>query len=160
MRGRRPIPLDLKLLTGNPGKRPLNRREPKGIPGVPACPRHLSRMARDAWHRIGQRLKALKVVTDADAEALELACSAYAEYRAARAVIARRGATYVSRTLHGVLVRKRPEVEIAADAWRRLRLMLVEFGMTPSARTRLATAEPGAGGEAAATDEFLFGSHA
>ena len=38
MRGRRPNPTRLKLLTGNPGKRPLNPDEPKPQIAVPECP--------------------------------------------------------------------------------------------------------------------------
>jgi hypothetical protein len=34
MRGRRPKPTRLKLLTGNPGKHPLNRSEPKPEPAI------------------------------------------------------------------------------------------------------------------------------
>src|SRR5258708_20465570 len=47
------------------------------------------------------------------------------------------GATYKSRTLTGHIIRKRPEVQIAAEAWRRVKGMLVEFGLTPAARSRL-----------------------
>ncbi len=154
MRGRRPIPLEMKLLTGNPGKRRLNRREPKGRPGVPPCPQHLRGVARDAWHRIGRRLKTLRVITDADADALELVCTAYAEYRAALAVVARRGRTYATRTANGIIVRKRPEVAIASEAWWRVKSMLVEFGLTPAARTRIVADHSDSDDQ---VDEFLFG---
>jgi len=35
MRGRRPKPTRLKMLTGNPGKRPLNGNEPRPAAAVP-----------------------------------------------------------------------------------------------------------------------------
>ena len=38
MRGRRPKPTRLKLLTGNPGKRPLNDDEPQPQAAIPECP--------------------------------------------------------------------------------------------------------------------------
>jgi hypothetical protein len=38
MRGRRPKPTRLKVLTGNPGKRPLNMDEPQPEPAIPDCP--------------------------------------------------------------------------------------------------------------------------
>jgi P27 family predicted phage terminase small subunit len=149
----------MKLLTGNPGKRKLNRGEPKGRPGVPPCPPHLTGVARDAWHRLGRRLATLRVITEGDAEALELLCSAYAEYRATLAVVTRRGRTYSTRTANGIIVRKRPEAAIASEAWWRVKSMLIEFGLTPSARTRITAAD--------ATDEtgdqvetFLFGRRA
>ncbi len=80
------------------------------------------------------------VLTLADGKALELLCSVYAEYRDARDVIDRQGATYESHTQNGKIVRARPEVAIASDAWRRIRAMMTEFGLTPSSRSRIAVA--------------------
>src|SRR5262249_22001030 len=42
MRGRRPKPTRLKVITGNPGKRPLNEHEPRPEPQIPPCPSELS----------------------------------------------------------------------------------------------------------------------
>lgn len=36
-----------------------------------------------------------------------------------------------------VIMRPRPEVKMASDAWRRVQRMLVEFGMTPSSRAKV-----------------------
>lgn len=38
IRGKKPKPTNLKILEGNPGKRPLNLNEPKPIPIAPECP--------------------------------------------------------------------------------------------------------------------------
>jgi hypothetical protein len=46
MRGRRPKPTRMKVLTGNPGKRPLNPTEPRPEPIVPDCPVELGPSAR------------------------------------------------------------------------------------------------------------------
>jgi hypothetical protein len=48
-RGPRPEPSSLKLLKGNPGKRPLNEREPKPPAGAPEAPAHLDEEARREW---------------------------------------------------------------------------------------------------------------
>ena len=40
--GRPPKPTYLKVLEGNPGKRPLNENEPKPKPSAPKCPAWLS----------------------------------------------------------------------------------------------------------------------
>ena len=37
-RGRKPIPTAIKELEGNPGGRPLNKREPKPVKKAPRCP--------------------------------------------------------------------------------------------------------------------------
>jgi hypothetical protein len=41
MRGRRPKPTRLKMLTGNPGKRPLNNDEPRPDVNIPEARRSL-----------------------------------------------------------------------------------------------------------------------
>ena len=154
--GRRPRPTALKILEGNPGHRPLGRGEPKPPIGVPPCPKHLRGLARVAWRRIGEQLARMNVATSVDQDALELLVGAYAEYRAATAVIARRGRTYTITTASGRVVRPRPEVGIARDAWRRVRLMLMEFGLTPAARTRVEV-EPPQGEADEGAERSIFG---
>ena len=52
-RGRPPKPTALKLLHGNPGKRPISDREPKPPKGETTCPKHLDATAKTEWKRIG-----------------------------------------------------------------------------------------------------------
>lgn len=59
MRGRKPLPTEVKLLRGNPGRRPLNFNEPKHPPinvmePVPEC--LTSADAREEWTRIVETL--------------------------------------------------------------------------------------------------------
>jgi P27 family predicted phage terminase small subunit len=80
----------------------------------------------------------MRVLTEADGEALALAADALADYVTARGVIQKKGHTYETKTEAGaVMVRPRPEVSIASDAWKRARLMLLEFGLTPAARGKV-----------------------
>jgi phage terminase small subunit len=58
MRGRRPKPTRLKLLTGNPGKRPLNETEPRPEAAIPECPVVLGPVARQEWDRLVLALSA------------------------------------------------------------------------------------------------------
>lgn len=41
MAGRKPKPTAIKELEGNPGKRKLNKKEPKPDKGMPVCPEWL-----------------------------------------------------------------------------------------------------------------------
>lgn len=101
-------------------------------------PKHLPETARLLWKWLAPRLDEMQTLTKVDGPALELLCDAYAEYRSARAVIDAEGATYEAVTEAGAtMVRQRPEVAIAADAWRRVRAMLTEFGLTPSSRSKV-----------------------
>src|SRR5258707_5544374 len=154
--GRRRRPIALKILEGNPGKRDLGRGEPTLPAAVPPCPKHIRGLARGAWQRIGAQLARMHVANHVDQDALELLVGAYAEYRRAQAVLDRRGRTYTIRTASGRVVRARPEVAIAQDAWRRVRLMLQEFGLTPAARTRVEV-EPPPGETGEDAERSIFG---
>lgn len=59
MRGRKPKPPHLKLVTGNPGRRPIVRapkaRKRRRVPWPPA---HLNAEARAEWRRVAPRLVA------------------------------------------------------------------------------------------------------
>ena len=53
--GPKPKPTKLKLLEGNPGRRPINDKEPKPKERLPQCPTHLSEEAKREWQRTGKR---------------------------------------------------------------------------------------------------------
>jgi P27 family predicted phage terminase small subunit len=139
MRGRKPKPSHLKLITGNPGRRKLPKDEPKPAPAVDlAAPEHLSAGARAHWAQVAKELAEAKVLTRLDLHGLGMYCEAFARWTWANAQIQK----------HGVLVKtpngfptQSPLLQIANKAFEQMRVMLAEFGMTPSARTRVATAQ-------------------
>ena len=155
MKGRKPTPSHLKLVQGNPGKRSINASEPRPARARPSAPAHISDKAREIWVYVCDVLDGMGILTKADAIGVEMLCEAYADKLAAREslalpimgkrrdtgdeyVIAAGGArTYLSYGKDGVMVRQRPEVAMIADADRRIRGWLAEFGMTASARTRV-----------------------
>src|ERR1035437_1447979 len=66
MRGRRPKSTIIKLLTGNPGGRKLNKNEPK-YPKLDVTPPHfLDALALEEWNRICSELHATGMLTTAD----------------------------------------------------------------------------------------------
>ena len=77
MRGRRPKPTRMKVLTGNPGKRPLNQTEPQPEPVIPDCPVELGPSARREWDRLVGQLASLRILTPLDRAALAAYCGAY-----------------------------------------------------------------------------------
>src|ERR1043166_7625259 len=78
MRGRRPKPTRLKVLTGNPGKRPLNVAELTPEPAIPDCPPELGPVAHREWDRLVGELASLRLLTNLDRAALAAYCGAYA----------------------------------------------------------------------------------
>lgn len=137
--GRPPKPTLLKELAGNPGKRPLPRNEPQPPDGEVQPPGWLSDEALEIWREHAPAMIQMRLLTVADASTFALFCAAFAMYRLAQEVIDDEGPTYESINIKTgvVMVRARPEVAIAADAWRRVTVMAVQFGMTPSARGRV-----------------------
>jgi P27 family predicted phage terminase small subunit len=146
IRGRRPKPNALKELAGNPGKRKLNPKEPKFAPSEAEAPPYLADAAKDEWDRIAPTLLAQKILTVADRQALAGYCQAFADWQRAQKVLNRGGKNggFTFKTGNGY-VQQRPEVAIAQKA---LSLMLkfgVEFGLTPSSRSRMHAGGEGAG---------------
>src|SRR6185436_7103915 len=97
-RGPRPRPTVLKILNGNPGKRPLNENEPKPKGGLPECPEYLSDKAQAAWSQFAAQLTAAGVATSLDATALELLCNSYAQYLDGADKVAAHGAVWVTKS--------------------------------------------------------------
>lgn len=138
MKGRKPKPSHLHLINGNPGKRSRNRKEPKPKRCIPSPPEHLSDKAKVAWGLLAARLDRMGVLTEADAWALEELAENYVEVVAIRRRIATEGRTQTVETKNGD-VRKisNPLVIQHSDAAKRFRALMCEFGLTPSARTRV-----------------------
>lgn len=138
MPGRKPKPTALKLVQGNPGRRPLNKKEPKPPATMPPKPKHLSGFASEAWDRIAPELHRAGLLSKIDGAGLELLVCAYDDWRAANALVVAEGLTYECETAGGgSMVRARPEVAMRSDAWRRVRAILAEFGLTPASRSRI-----------------------
>lgn len=134
--GRKPTPTALRVLRGNPGKRPLNSREPKPRNGLPPPPAHLDDEAKREWRRMGKELVNLGILTVVDKAAFAAYCVAWSRWAQAEAMVKQAG-VYVP-TLRGWV--KNPMVAVADTALAQMLRAAVEFGMTPSSRTRVQAA--------------------
>lgn len=143
MAGRPPIPTQLKVLKGTAKPSRTNLDEPQPTRGVPRIPSWLPADARKHWRDIAPLLDDMNVLTQADGAGLALLCDVLAEYVAASKIVKQHGRTYTTITETGsAIVRARPEVAMKADAWKRAAQMMMQFGLTPSGRTRLHTGKP------------------
>ena len=140
--GRRGPPLKptrLKILGGNPGKRRLNKREPKPSVDTPACPAWLSPAAKRVWRHTVPLLRNMGVLARADRDALAAYCQIYARWREAEEFLQQHGSVYPLKDEKGQLkfMAQFPQVSIAKSLLQIVRAYQQEFGMTPSARTRV-----------------------
>jgi P27 family predicted phage terminase small subunit len=141
-RGRKPKPTAQKELAGNPGKRVLNKREPKYDELESAdAPDWLDQMAKDAWSWYAPRLIAQKILTQADLHNLEAFCSSYSRWRQGEDHIAKNGV--ILETEQGL--KKNPASTIITEALRQMATFGALLGLDPSSRQRL-TAPKGPGG--------------
>jgi TP901 family phage tail tape measure protein len=123
MAGRRPKPTHLKVVTGNPGKRKLNDKEPAPAREIPSPPSHLTDWGKVAWGKLTVLLDGMGVLTVADVLALERLCDIYADILQLRITIAEEGRTYTVQTEGGFLIKAIRKVVDGldnADAFRKM----------------------------------------
>jgi P27 family predicted phage terminase small subunit len=155
-RGPRPAPSAIKIARGTLKAKP--KTEPAPPAGSIVMPGHLGEVAQAKWRELLPLLQGVKVMTDADVEALARYCDTYEWWLATRAKLRKDGDTYPILNDGGEIryIAQRPEVSIAHKLATQLRQLEQDFGLNPSARTSLHVEKPKADGddEAAA---ILFG---
>jgi P27 family predicted phage terminase small subunit len=124
----------MKVLTGNPGKRPLNTDEPRPDPTIPDCPIELGPSGRAEWDRLCGQLGRLELLTDLDRAALAAYCGAYALWAEATEAIQKYGSMVKSPTGYPI---QSPYVSIANRQAEIMMRIASEFGFTPASRSRI-----------------------
>lgn len=149
-RGPAPKPTALRIIEGNPGKKPLSHDEPKPTLGIPPCPAWLEPEAKKEWRRVSRELDRIGMLTLVDGTALAGYCESYARWRQAERILTEQGKlTYETDTGY---VRERPEVGIAQRYLGLVKQFAAEFGLTPSSRTRIRVPDKGNDEEASPFD--------
>ena len=137
--GRNPKPTALKVLNGNPGKRPLNDKEPQPARSLPKSPYGMEYHAKKMWDDITPKLHRLGILTEIDHQMLELMCVHYGLARQAMTEIKKNGIISVGD--RGNIIRN-PALAVLNTNSQVFRRYATEFGLTPSSRAKLKVAEP------------------
>ena len=138
-RGRKPKPTALKVLEGNPGRRPLNQNEPKPKSKKKLqCPSHLNAEAKKEWRRLSKVLIEMGVLTELDTAAFAGYCQAYARWKEAEEFIEKHGS--LVKTPNGYF-QQVPQVSIAQTNLKIMLKFAEQFGLTPSSRSRIIAGE-------------------
>ncbi len=159
-RGPAPKPRALKEAQGNPGRRRLNDNEPVPPAGDVAPPSWLSPIGRDVWAQLAPVMTTMRVLTTADVWTFARYCENFARWLELRAFLAGKGpaSTVIPVKDEAGNVRYLQEIPQARE-YRLLDALLRqaerEFGLTPSARSRIKVELMGgpAASEHAAEDE-------
>ena len=138
--GRAAKPTNIKLIQGNPGKRPISSGTLSPDISIPKCPDHLNSDAKEEWSRVTPLLMNLKVISEIDMAALALYCQSYGRWVEAERKIdemRKKGGD-------GLLIKspnnypiQNPYLAIANRSMEDCYKYLQQFGLSPSARTRV-----------------------
>lgn len=143
--GRKAIPTALKVIGGNPGKRPVNKTEFRPVAATPDCPKHLRGEAKKEWMRIAEELGGYQMISAVDRGALAMLCTQWGRYVEAEEMIAE--ASKKDPNNHGLCVAS-PNGHMvhsfaltasnkAIEIYHKL---CSDFGLTPASRVNLAPA--------------------
>jgi P27 family predicted phage terminase small subunit len=148
-RGPAPRPTALKLMRGERADR-LNAFEPTPSAKPPRCPRSLSPEARLVWRRLAPDIQRAGVLTAWDVDMFACFCNLVVIVDRARLlleaglIVARRGPGPPTAQPEPDLTARRGQGVTTNPAWRiyrdgieQLRSLAQEFGLTPSARSRI-----------------------
>lgn len=135
--GRKPKPTALKKLSGNAGKRKINKQEPVAKIGMPDRPASLKGEALKEWNRVVPLLFQMGLLTHIDRACLEGYCVAYGRAKQADAFIEKhkmKGLFYEN--ANGNVI-QHPAVGISSSSWKAVQSFADRFGMNPSERSRM-----------------------
>ncbi len=154
MKGGKPLPTATKKLSGTLRPDRTNAREPQLPPPSPAQdapPPEISGdpVASAEWSRLLPLLKASKVITAGDLSSLIALCQQWSRYLEATRTIATAGMVIDTPSKYPMV---NPLVGISNKALANCVKLWTELGLTPSSRSRVATAPPGSFGDD--DDEF------
>lgn len=136
--GRKQTPSNVREIKGNPGKRKINKTEPKPKDGVPTCPSLLCDVAKREWKRLSSKLGDLGLLTEVDRAPFMAYCHSYAMYAKAVKEINAKG--LMVKGYRGPKV-KNPAISIANKHVEIMIKLASEFGMTPASRTKISIPE-------------------
>jgi P27 family predicted phage terminase small subunit len=148
-KGPKPKPIKLRLLEGNRGRRKIPGNIPTPPAELPDPPSHLDDYALEEWHRVSDGLYVLGILCKIDRSALAAYCASYSRWRKAEEGLVeiakgpKSKGGLIIRTISGNYIQN-PLIGISNKAASDMVRYAAEFGMTPSARARLAI-DPGRG---------------
>jgi len=141
----KPKPTHLKILGGQKKPSRINSNEPVAASGVASSPEWLSTRAAEIFSRLSATLFGMGISSPDDVDNLAMLASRIEEVELMTAIIEDVGRTYEQRdpeTDEVRMIRARPEVAMRNEAMRHAQSLLSEFGLSPSARSKVSAGKP------------------
>lgn len=127
--------------SNSPRFRPTRAKESTAVEGRPACPRYLSKTARQRFRQMCNELESRRALTRGDGELLALYATTFERWRTAMADVDARGAIIisVSKAKDGTPIereKKNPWLVVAQESEKAMAGYLDRLGFTPVNRER------------------------
>ncbi len=132
-RGPQPKPTAKKRLEGNPGKRKLNKREPKPTTALKIPPAEIDRRAREFIAEYLPLVQGMQIYTDADRAVFELMATHFSIAWNAAKILIRDG--LLIKGPFGLV--KNPAAQLMRDNSLAFLRYADHFGMSPSSRSAI-----------------------
>lgn len=140
-RGRKPKPVELKILQGNPGKRPIpdDIPQPEKLYTVPEAPAWLDDYAKEIWNDLALKLTKAGILSELDINVLAYYCSAASICIMARKRIEEKTMIMTFKNEDGTLkhAQKSPFITVYREALDDVIRLGAQLGLSPSERARL-----------------------
>ena len=138
LRGPKAKPKEMKIAAGTFRADRCSQNPPAPQRGIPDTPAQLRGKHKEAWEVFALQLDDVGVLSKLDGPALELLANTYVLYIEAAQKVAEHGPVWMQKGEGNIPeCAINPYYKIMSEEHVRLRQILAEFGMTPSARTRV-----------------------
>jgi P27 family predicted phage terminase small subunit len=136
-------PDNLKIVSGTARPDRMNPDAPPANVGVAVAPEWLSERAEKLLCKLSATLLGMGIASPDDQAALAILAIRLEEIEICTGIIEDTGRTYSTTATSGdKLVRARPEVAMRNEAMRHAQSLLSDFGLTPSARSKVSAGKP------------------
>lgn len=152
MRGPKPKATVVKLITGNPGRRPLNQWEAKPRAVIPEPPDTLNETALTEWKRVTPLLAEVGLIAQLDRAIIAAYCQAWARWIECERMLATTG--LIVKAPNGYPMYS-PYLSASNKALDQVRQLAEQIGLSGSSRSRIRAADADAGLDPA--EAFLRG---
>jgi P27 family predicted phage terminase small subunit len=134
----------LKIAKGNPGKRPLNKSEPKPPSDDITPPDWVTGVARAKWDNVVPKLIGMGVMTNADVDTIARYCTMHEQFVKYLEQCRRGLDVLVIRDDKGKVkyMQSTPAATMLSKLAASMLRIEQEFGLTPSARSNISAAKP------------------
>lgn len=150
-RGPAAKPLELKVLEGNRGHRPLDLNATfRPEVGLPSVPKGLSPGARKVWRRLGAELLRYNLMSVVYSDTFEDLCETVADVKMLRHSLRKRQALLIEQgkdpaeafeaSSPGGMPVQHPRYQVLKSERQMMHSLLAKFGLTPSEQARVTTA--------------------